>query len=149
MSSGQPDITAINPTATIPVSTDFCADDADVVICAAGTLDFRVHKFILSFASQIFKDMFMLPQPPSDTPGTLPRVDVRDSPKTWEIILQTIYPFLPNPTIATLDDLESVLFAAEAYEMQLVIETHKKALEHRKFIEESSCASTPSHARVD
>ena len=80
------------PTADVPLSTDFCADDADLIIRAAGTLDFRVHKLILSLASPFFKDMFTLPQPPSDTPETLPHVDVQESPKTWENILQTIYP---------------------------------------------------------
>lgn len=120
----------------IPLSANFCADDADVVIRAAGALEFRAHKLILSLSSPIFKDMFTLPQQPSDTPGILPHVDVQDPPKAWENILQTIYPTLPNPTIDNLDDLESLLFAAQAYEMQFVIETHKKVLEHREFIKQ-------------
>ena len=37
---------ATDSTAVVPLSTDFCADDADVVIRASGTLDFRVHKAI-------------------------------------------------------------------------------------------------------
>ena len=102
---------AVESTPDIPLSTDFCADDADVIIRAAGSLDFRVHKIILSLASPFFKDMFTLPQPPSDTPETLPHVDVQESPKTWENILRTIYPSLPSPIIDTLDDLQSVLFA--------------------------------------
>ena len=130
MSSGKPN----EPAATVPLSTDFCADDADVIIRAAGTIDFRTHKLILSLVSPIFKDMFTLPQPPSTTPDTLPRVNVQDSTKTWELILKTIYPTLPNPTIDTLDDLESLLFAAQVYEMQSIIETHKKTFEHQAFI---------------
>ena len=132
MSFGELSTTA---TDMIPLSTDFCADNADIVIRAAGTLDFRAHKLILSFASPIFKDMFTLPQPPPDTPGDLPRVDVQDSAKAWKAILQTIYPFLPNPIVDTLDDLESLLSAARRYEMKPVIEIHKKAFEHREFIE--------------
>ena len=135
MSSGKPNTTTTEPSATVPLSTDFCADDADVIIRTAGTLDFHAHKVILSLVSPIFKDMFTLPQSPSVTPGTLPRVDVQDSAKAWELILRTIYPTLPNPPIDTLDDLESLLFAAQAYEMQPVIEAHKKAFEHRAFIE--------------
>ena len=128
-------IMATEPTAAIPLSIDFCADDADVVIRAAGTLDFRTHKVILSLVSPVFKDTFTLPQPPPDTPGELPRVDVQDSAKTWENILRTIYPTLPNPTIDTLDDLESLLSAAQTYDMKSVIETHRTAFAHREFIE--------------
>ena len=127
---------AVESTPDIPLSTDFCADDADVIIRAAGSLDFRVHKIILSLASPFFKDMFTLPQPPSDTPETLPHVDVQESPKTWENILRTIYPSLPSPIIDTLDDLQSVLFAARAYEMQSVIETHRRALKNQAFVKE-------------
>jgi hypothetical protein len=134
MSPGKSTTPAIEPTTTVPLSSDFCADDADVVIRAAGSLDFRVHKPILSLVSPIFKDMFTLPQPPPDTPDTLPHVDVQDSPDVWENILRTIYPILSNPKINTLDDLESLLLAAQAYEMQFVIKTHKGALKHREFI---------------
>jgi hypothetical protein len=135
MSSRKPTIAVVKPSTSIPLSTDFCADDADVVIRAAGALDFRAHKIILSLISPVFRDMFTLPQPPSDAPSTLPTVDVHDSPKAWENILRTIYPTQPNPTIDTLDDLESLIFAAKVYEMRSVIEAHKKVLEHREFVE--------------
>lgn len=132
MSPGESGTPATEP---ILLSTDFCADDADVVIRAAGTLDFRVHKLILSLASPIFRDMFTLPQPPPDKTDTLPRVDVQDSAKTWENILRIIYPNLPNPTIDTLDDLESLLSTARTYEMQSIIETYNKVPERRAFVE--------------
>ena len=125
---------ATDSTAVVPLSTDFCADDADVVIRASGTLDFRVHKAILSFVSPFFKDMFTLPQPPSTTPKALPLVDVQESANTWENILRTIYP-VPNPTINNLGDLQSLLLAAKKYEMQFVTDSHKKALENRLLIQ--------------
>ena len=135
MSSDKPSTTTPDSTTVVPISTGFCADDADVIIRAAGTLDFHAHKLILSLVSPFFKDMFSLPQPPSDTPETLPHVDVQESPKTWENILRTIYPAIPNPAIDTLDDLQSLLFAARVYEMEFVIETHKNAFENWAFIE--------------
>ena len=135
MLSRKPIIAEAKPSATIHLSTEFCAEDADVTIRAAGLLDFRAHKIILSLVSPIFKDMFTLPQPPSDKPDTLPHVDVQDSPKAWENILRTVYPTQQNPTIDSLDDLESLILAAKTYEMYSVIEAHKKTLERREFVE--------------
>ena len=121
--------------AAVPLSTVFRADDADVVIRAAGTRDFRVHKPILSLVSPIFRDMFTLPQPPTDTPDILPHVDVDESVETWENILRTIYP-MPNPVIDNLYNLESLFLTAMKYEMQSVIDIHKKSLENRAFIQQ-------------
>ena len=120
---------------TVPLSTVFCADGADVVIRAAGARDFRVHKPILSLVSPIFRDMFTLPQPPADTLATLPHVDVEESAETWENILRTIYP-MPNPVIDNLYNLESLFLAAMKYEMQSVIDIHKRRLENRAFIQQ-------------
>ena len=124
---------AIKSTATVPTSTVFCADDADVVIRAAGLLDFRAHKSILSLASPVFKEMFTIPQPPTDTPGILPHADVQDSPVTWANLLGIIYP-MQNPVIDDLGDLESLLLAAQKYQMQSTIDVYKKGLEDREFI---------------
>ena len=132
MASGESSTAVTEPTATIPLSIVFYADDADVVIRAAGTLDFRVHKLILSLVSPVFKDMFTLPQPASDT---LPHVDAQESPKTWSNILHTIYP-MSSPTINNLDDLESLLLAAKKYEMQFIVDTYKKSFENQEFIKE-------------
>ena len=120
--------------AEVSPSTIFCADDADVVI-VAGSRNFRAHKFILSLVSPIFKDMFTVPQPPIDTSGTLPHVDVDESAETWENILRTIYP-MPRPIIDDLKDLESLLLTAKKYEMQAIIDIHKTGLEKPAFIQE-------------
>lgn len=133
MPSGEFNTTATEPTEAIPLSTVFCADDADVIIRAAGTRDFRAHKLILSLVSPIFKDMFTLPQPPTDNSDTIPRIDVEESAETWENLLRTIYP-MPNPIIHDLDDLESLLFAAKKYEMQPIIDIHKSGFENRLFM---------------
>ena len=127
--------TAEAESAAVPLSTVFCADDADVVIRAAGTLDFRAHKFILSLVSPIFKDMFTVPQPPTGTPGTLPQVDVDESAETWENILRTIYP-MPHPTIDNIHDLKSLLFAAKKYEMQPLVDVHKNGLGNPTFVQD-------------
>ena len=68
--------------AAVSLSTVFCADDADVVIRVAGTLDFHVHKLMLSLVSPFFKTMFTVSQPPTNTPDILPHVDVHESVET-------------------------------------------------------------------
>jgi len=123
------------PAATVPLSTVFCADDADVVIRAEGALDLHAHKCILSLASPILKSMFADPQTPSDPLDTLPRIDVEGSPETWENILRTIYP-ISNPTVDNLADLGSLLSAAQKYEMQYIVDIHKRGLENPVFIRE-------------
>jgi hypothetical protein len=120
--------------AAVPLSTDFCTDDADVVVRVAGTLDFRVHKVMLSLVSPFFKTMFTVPQPPTDTPDTLPHVDVHESVEAWEHILRTIYP-MPNPVVDDLHDLESLLLTATKYEMQFVIDAHKMKFEDHGLIQ--------------
>ena len=135
MPSEQFSTTTTEPTTSIPLSTVFCADNADIVIRATGNRDFRAHKLILSLVSPIFKDMFTLPQPSTDTSGPLPHVDVYESAETWENILRVIYP-MPNPVIDDLGDLESLLLAAKKYEMQPIIDIHKQRLENQAFIQE-------------
>ena len=121
--------------ATVPLSTVFCADDADVVVRAAGTRDFRVHKVVLSFVSTVFKDMFAIPQPSTKTLD-IPCIDVVESAETWENLLRTIYP-MPNPVIGGLEDLGSLLLAAKKYEMGYVINSHIKSFESRQFIRQN------------
>ena len=129
--------TAIESTTPVPLSTVFCANDTDVVIRAAGTRDFRAHKLVLSLVSPIFKDMFTVPQPPNDNTGTLPHVDVDESAETWENILRAIY-HIPNSAIDNpdLDDLESLLLTAKKYEMQFIVDSHKKSFKNLAFIQQ-------------
>jgi len=101
---------------------------------AAGTIDFRVHKCLLSPVSPIFKTMFTVPQPPTDAPGTLPHVDVTESPETWETIFRTIYP-TPTPVIDSIDDLGYLFLAAEKYKTQFVIDSHENGFRDREFIQ--------------
>lgn len=46
-----------------PVRSDIWYDDGNVVLQAQNT-QFKVHRSILAQSSSVFKDMFMLPQPP-------------------------------------------------------------------------------------
>lgn len=130
----KPGTTAVKPIPKVPLSTVFYADDADVIIRAAGQLDFRVHKCILSVISPVFKTMFAAPEPLIKS-SFLPHVDVQGSPKTWENILRTVYP-MPNPTIDKLEDLELLFLVARKYQMRSVVDLHKSCFANQEFLRE-------------
>ena len=69
-------------------------DDADVILRAihgTDSRDFRVHKLLPSLTSPVFKDMFGLPQPPSET-LEIHTIDVTDPPRALEVILRLFTP---------------------------------------------------------
>lgn len=103
-------------------STFFTSDDGDVVLRAGlepnSRHDFRVHKFILSLASSVFKDMFTLPQPPNwnlNEQHQLPVVDLPDLPEVLDAILRLVYPGVEPPKIPSLQILNAVLSTADKY----------------------------------
>jgi hypothetical protein len=82
--------------------------------------DFRVHKFILSLASPVFKDMFALPQPLDQTLDEqhgLPVVDVPEPPEALDIILRFIYPGVEPPKITKPSALTATLLSADKYDI--------------------------------
>ena len=103
-------------------STFFATNDGDIILRAGpepdSKHDFRVHRFILSLASPVFKDMFAFPQPPDQTlheQHQLPTVGVLDPPEVLDTILRLIYPGVEPPKIPGLRDLTSVLSTADKY----------------------------------
>ena len=93
--------------------------DGDVILRTHGSdsRDFQVHKLILSLASPVFKDMFAIPQPSSETSSNVDIVDVTDAPRPLELILQFIYPSTP-PVIDSLTLLSEVLILADKYDIE-------------------------------
>ncbi|KAK0230223.1 hypothetical protein IW262DRAFT_385730 [Armillaria fumosa] len=108
---------------------EFNSSDAGVVLVGADDRNIRrfaVHKCILSAASPVFKDMFILSQPKT-TKDTLPIVDMVESPKVMFALLQFIYP-VPNPVISSLDELVPVLEAAKKLDVDVAIDSLRKQL---------------------
>jgi len=103
------------------MSSTFTTTDGDIILRAGpdsdSKHDFRVHKFILSLASPVFKDMFAFPQPPDQTINEhqLPVVDVLDPPEVLDTILRFIYPGVEPPEITKLSTLTALLSTADKY----------------------------------
>jgi len=107
-------------------SAFFSTTDGDIILRAGpepdSKHDFRVHKFILSLASSVFKDMLAFPQPPSQTldEHQLPFVDVLDPPQVLDTILRFIYPGVEPPEITKLSTLAALLSTADKYNITSV-----------------------------
>ena len=83
------------PSTPTPVTytreADLWYDDGDIVI-QAETTQFRVFKGVLASLSDFFKDMFSIPQPPSDEEvDGCPVLRVYDSARDWTYILRAIF----------------------------------------------------------
>jgi len=95
-------------------STLFTTDDGDVILRAGqgsgSTHDFRVHKYILSLASPIFRNKFALQSPNHTGQSVIPVVEVPGSPKALDVLLRFIYPVVecPEADLPTLADLFSI-----------------------------------------
>ena len=103
-------------------STFFTTTDGDIILRAGpkpySKHDFRVHKFILSLASPVFKDMFAFPQPPDqilDEEHQLPIVDILDPSDILDTILRLIYPGVEPPSITVLSTLHALFSTADKY----------------------------------
>jgi len=109
----QASATRLASTAMPALSSTFDAQDADVVLRAPlepGSdefKDFRTHKAILSIASTLFHDMFLVPQPATGD-ATLPIIPVTESAEVLEVFLRLIYPIEPpaiGPSLPLVYDL--------------------------------------------
>ncbi|KAI0335156.1 hypothetical protein GY45DRAFT_988090 [Cubamyces sp. BRFM 1775] len=100
------------------VSQLFNRADADIVLRSSDNVDFRLHKLILGMASPIFSDMLTLPDLPGQ--GEQPQVvEVQETATTLEGLLPFCYPMV-RPVLLHIDHLQSVLRAAEKYEMTFI-----------------------------
>ena len=115
--------------------TFFTANDGDIILRAGTEPDskheFRVHKFILSLASPVFKDMFAFPQPPDPALNERhqpPVVDVLDPPEVLDMILRLIYPGVEPPNIADIQTLSVLLSTADKYNITSVYPVLRAAL---------------------
>jgi len=105
---------------------------ADVILRSSDLVDFHVRRGILAEASDVFDDMFLLPQPPAteilaETRNGQPVIPVDEESGTLERLLRLCYPG-KAPSIGDLDDLRPVIRTAVKYDMPEVLEALKETL---------------------
>lgn len=111
----------------------FDAEDADFVLRSADSVEFRVHRCILSIASPVFQDMLGIPQP-HDPTHKLPHADLPEATITLDVLLRYIYP-IPSPKIEDFVTLSNVLASAEKYAAEGVISRLRTILVSPRFLD--------------
>ncbi|KAH9829562.1 uncharacterized protein C8Q71DRAFT_727995 [Rhodofomes roseus] len=116
-----------------PFSRDgrFWYEDGNIVVIA-GNVGFRVYKGLLSAHSDVFRDMFSLPQPGPDPVGDCPVVHVTDTAAELRSLLSVLLPtqFLPEHRFSTFEDLANCTRLAHKYGMKQLLEDSLKGLEY-------------------
>jgi hypothetical protein len=114
----QRDVAANEPTKQQPslkFHPDFSSEEADVILASKDSaLHFRVHSFTLKSTSAFFQTMFTLPQ--NSNGGQSDIIYLHEDAEVLEPLLRMACG-LPYSDITSLDLLESVIYAAEKYEM--------------------------------
>ena len=95
-------------------------NNADVVIQSSDFANFRVHKAILSSSSQVFRDIFSLPQPSNnETVDGLPFVGLSEDAELVRALITVLYP-IPSEIPTSYERVLALLAAAQKYEMSAV-----------------------------
>jgi hypothetical protein len=90
---------------------------SDVTLRSSDGVDFHVFKFILSFVSPMFKDMFTLPQGSQSDIPSVSVIPVEENSITLNSLLLLCYP-ASAPTFNSLEEGKAVLEAAKKYDME-------------------------------
>lgn len=112
-------------------------DGADVIIRTCDSMNFYVHKSILSASSPFFSDMFSLEQPPPAAPDAtnntsgaivhLPVIDVTEDSVTINTLLRLCYPDV-STNITSLVGISDIMEAATKYDMDDVLADIRRIL---------------------
>jgi BTB/POZ domain len=94
---------------------------ADVIIQSSDHANFPLHKSILASSSQVFKDMFSLPQPPDlkDVVNRLPVVQVSEKAAVLRALITVLYP-IPSEIPSSYSGVLALLSACQKYEMSAI-----------------------------
>lgn len=116
-------------------SPPFNEPTADIIVCSSDNVLFRLHRIILSLASDFFKDMLSIPQPGHHSPTTsadpsingIPVIHVPEPSDVLDRLFRLCYP-VDDPALGTTHELRSTLEAALKYQMTEAIKITKRRL---------------------
>uniref|UniRef100_A0A0W0FVN4 BTB domain-containing protein n=1 Tax=Moniliophthora roreri TaxID=221103 RepID=A0A0W0FVN4_MONRR len=137
----------------VPFTSMYEFDDptADIIISSSALeshpRQFRLHSCILAVASPFFRDMFSLPQPPSNKTGVA-TLQVSEISSTLDTLLRFVYPVV-DPIVETLDELTAVLDAAVKYDFISTIQHLRKILVEPRFVKSNPLRVFAIVARYD
>jgi hypothetical protein len=112
-----------SPPAFTIAEAPFDDTEADVVLCSTDKVHFRVFKHQLSRASPVFKDMFKLPQPSSDSDPTLndeqgrPIINMSENTATLRTMLAFCILGMSRPALNTLENISIMIGVMVKYDM--------------------------------
>ena len=107
--------------------------EADIIIQSSDSVKFRVHKLILASASQLFKDMFSLPQPPNEIVDGLHVLHMSEDAELVRALITMLYP-IPSEIPVTYDRALSLLAACQKYDMPAVQSSIRAEISYRKLM---------------
>ncbi|CAE6427179.1 hypothetical protein ACGC1H_004619 [Rhizoctonia solani] len=94
----------------------FTSPDADLVLITSDGQEFRVFSRFLIETSGVFRDLLDLPTCPDSSDRVM---TVSETARTLNLLLQYIYP-MAHPTLTSLNDFQTVLLAADKYDVSFV-----------------------------
>lgn len=81
---------------------------ADVILRSSDHVDFQVYRIILTNASQVFRDMFAVPQPTGGRDAGAPIIEMAEDEASLDVMLRCCYPGLA-PTITSTAQAAQIL----------------------------------------
>ena len=96
--------------------------NADIIIQSCDSINFRVHKLVLSMSSPFFGDMFSLPQPSEsdqEVVDGLPVLRLSEDAEVLKCLLTMLYP-IPSMIPDSYDKALMALAASQKYDMDSV-----------------------------
>jgi hypothetical protein len=124
-------------TAVLPLPEFLYINEADVIIQSCDDVNFRVHRMMLASSSQVFRDMFSLPQPSNKVENGLPVVKVSEDAELVQALITVMYP-IPSEIPGSYDRIIALLAASQKYDMPAVQYSIRTEVSHRRLTAQSS-----------
>ncbi|KAH9990633.1 hypothetical protein BJV74DRAFT_421123 [Russula compacta] len=107
------------PGAVLPLPECMSISGADIILQSSDHVSFPVHKSILASSSQVFRDMFSLPQPSDELVNGLPVLHMPEDAELVRALITVLYP-IPSEIPAQYDRVLALLAASQKYDMPAV-----------------------------